>query len=179
MDKHLLILDLDETLIHGSEQSLERACDFQVGPYYLYRRPHLAEFLDTARTHFELAVWSSATEPYVNKVVQNLFSAVHELRFVWSQNRCTQRLHPELIEHYWLKNLNKVKRLGVPLERVLMIDDSPEKLMQHYGNHLLVRPYVGATDDTELRDVLPFLKQLAAVENLRNVEKRHWRSQLK
>jgi RNA polymerase II subunit A small phosphatase-like protein len=98
-----------------------------------------------------------------------------QLKFVWSRDRCTQCLDSELLDYYWLKDLKKVKRLGYPLERVLMIDDSSEKLQRQYGNHLRVRPFVGGTDDTELRDVLPFLETLRASENLRAVEKRFWR----
>lgn len=32
----LLVLDLDETLIFGTERELERPCDFSVGPYFVY-----------------------------------------------------------------------------------------------------------------------------------------------
>ena len=40
----LLILDLDETLVYSIEEPLGRDHDFTVGPYAVYRRPHLAEF---------------------------------------------------------------------------------------------------------------------------------------
>ncbi|MEM7315243.1 MAG: NIF family HAD-type phosphatase, partial [Planctomycetota bacterium] len=40
----LLILDLDETLIHGSEVRLHRVEDFVVGPFHVYKRPHLGKF---------------------------------------------------------------------------------------------------------------------------------------
>ena len=42
----LLILDLDETLIFATERPLTREADFRVGPYHVYGRPGLADFLD-------------------------------------------------------------------------------------------------------------------------------------
>jgi hypothetical protein len=39
MPKPLLILDLDETLIYGTETPLDRPEDFRVEPFYIYERP--------------------------------------------------------------------------------------------------------------------------------------------
>jgi RNA polymerase II subunit A small phosphatase-like protein len=126
MDKHLVILDLDETLVYGAEHPLDRPCDFNVGPYFVYKRPFLAEFLVAVLEWFEAAVWSSAASTYVEGIVSAVFPDRRSLRFVWSRERCTLRFHPEKLDHYWVKNLKKVKRLGVALERVLVIDDSPK-----------------------------------------------------
>ena len=65
--------------------------------------------------------------------------------------------------------------MGFDLDHVLMVDDSPEKLQENYGNHILVREFTGDLADTELRDLLPFLDSLRSVENVRRVEKRNWR----
>jgi TFIIF-interacting CTD phosphatase-like protein len=43
----LLILDLDETLIHASETPLDYRSDFLVYDYYIYKRPNLDRFLAT------------------------------------------------------------------------------------------------------------------------------------
>jgi TFIIF-interacting CTD phosphatase-like protein len=174
-DRHLLILDLDETLIYGTEAPLDRPCDFQVEPYFIYRRPHLPEFLDTVAEWYDLAVWSSASRAYVAEVVAGIFPQPQLLSFAWASYRCTQRFHPELREYYWVKDLKKVRRAGYPLERVLVLDDSPQKLERQYGNLLRIGPFTGNPTDTELRDVLPFLAHLRTVENLRKVEKRLWR----
>jgi TFIIF-interacting CTD phosphatase-like protein len=149
--------------------------DFQVGPYHVYRRPFLGEFVAAASGWFDLAVWSSASASYVDEVVQNVFGVPNALRFVWACDRCTRRYHPELQEPYYAKNLSKLRKLGFALERILMVDDSPEKLAQHYGNHIRVSPFTGNESDTELRDLLPFLESLRTIENVRQVEKRFWR----
>jgi carboxy-terminal domain RNA polymerase II polypeptide A small phosphatase len=38
-DKKLLILDLDETLIHATSKKLSREPDFIVFDYFVYKRP--------------------------------------------------------------------------------------------------------------------------------------------
>jgi RNA polymerase II subunit A small phosphatase-like protein len=71
-DPILLILDLDETLIHAAEQPLERPADWRLGPYSVYCRPYLAEFLAAVAQSFALAVWSSGTIDYVEAMVARI-----------------------------------------------------------------------------------------------------------
>jgi RNA polymerase II subunit A small phosphatase-like protein len=97
------------------------------------------------------------------------------LEFIWSSSRCVHRYDPELQTQYSVKDLRKVTRRGYALDRILVIDDSPEKLERHYGNHLQVRPFFGEPGDTELRDVLPFLQSIKDAANFRTIEKRTWR----
>ena len=138
-------------------------------------RPFLREFLEAVVLWFDVAVWSSGSDPYVHAIAERIFPSTAVLQFVWSRDRCTQRFDPEKQDHYWAKNLEKVKRKGFTLARVLVIDDSPEALADHYGNHLKLQRFEGQANDSELRDVLPFLKWLSGIENLRSVEKRRWR----
>ena len=172
----MLILDLDETLVFGTEHPLPNLRpDHQIGPFNIYRRPHLDPFLQTTARTYDLAVWSSASADYVRGVVAALFPDASRLAFAWASDRCTPRYDAERQERFWLKNLKKVRRLGYPLERVLMVDDSPEKLSQHYGNHIRVHPFTGDPADDELLRLMPFLERLATAENVRVIEKRYWR----
>ncbi|WP_435018189.1 NIF family HAD-type phosphatase [Tundrisphaera sp. TA3] len=177
MDKPLLILDLDETLIYAEpgNPSDDRPVDFHIPGHRVLRRPYLTEFLETTGLWFELAVWSSASTPYVRSMVAKIFPAPEALAFAWSSDRCTLRYHAELQTCYCVKDLKKVKRLGYDLGRVLMVDDTPSKLERNYGNHLPVDPFEGQPGDTELRDVLPFLDRLREAEDVRRIEKRAWR----
>lgn len=68
----LLILDLDETLIHATEEHLDIAHDFVVGPYFIYRRPYLEKFLYGAAELYRLAVWSSSSFLYFRTVVDRI-----------------------------------------------------------------------------------------------------------
>src|SRR5262245_59077006 len=64
----LVILDLDETLVHGTEHPLARPADLRVGPYFVYQRPHLTSFLSALRERCSLAIWTSAGRDYAHGV---------------------------------------------------------------------------------------------------------------
>lgn len=171
----LLILDLDETLIHGSEESLGRACDLRFDRFYVYFRPGLETFLNVIASNYELAVWSSATSGYVEEIVRALPAGPLDLRFVWSRDRCTRRFDPTLHDEYFLKDLKKVKRLGFDLARVLILEDEPRKVWRHYGNAIYLRPYLGAEADDELPRLALYLEKIVDETDFRVMEKRFWR----
>jgi len=175
MDQKLLILDLDETLIFSSEEPLDRPEDFKVGEYYTYKRPGVDVFLEFVFSHFNVAVWTSSEANYARQAVASLFPAVERLRFIWTRDRCTVRTDQETREFYWVKDLKKAKRAGFPLEQILVIDDSPEKLQRNYGNYIRIEPFYGNPTDSELNRLQHFLLTLKGVPNVRAVEKRGWR----
>lgn len=92
-----------------------------------------------------------------------------------SRERCIQRFSGESQELDYVKDLKKVSRKGYHLDRVLIVDDSPEKLERNYGNSIHTRPFFGAANDTELRDPGRYLKSLSQLTNVRCVEKRGWK----
>lgn len=175
MEHALLILDLDETIIWATEEDTSEGFDFWAFEYRIRKRPHLDAFLRDVARWYHLAVWSSSGDEYARMVVEHVFRGEIPIRFVWARSRCTRRLSEITGEVYFVKDLKKVKRQGFDLARVLLIDDSPEKVERNYGNHLRLRVYEGQSDDRELLDVLPFLKWLKDQEDFRKIEKRQWR----
>ncbi|PAP74902.1 hypothetical protein B1759_16555 [Rubrivirga sp. SAORIC476] len=173
----MLVLDLDETLLHASEAPLDRPPDFRLGPYHVYERPHVRNFLTGASGSFRLAVWTSATSGFAVPAIHRIRPLGVSFEFVWTRERCTRRLDMETGETVWVKDLKKVKRRGDRLERVLMVDDTPAKLARQYGNLVRVSPYLGAEADDELPDLLSYLLSIRDEPNFRRIEKRGWRSQ--
>lgn len=185
-DRILLILDLDETLIHARETPLERAADFIVYGYHVYRRPFLREFLESCGREFELAVWSSASDLYVRAVVQAIFPDPSKLHFVWGRSRASLRtvmpddsafFDPWDHRHY-VKPLTKVRRVGWNLDRVLIVDDTPEKCIRNYGNAIYPRAFEGDLADRELPLLWRYLASLKDTPSVRGIEKRRWRAQV-
>lgn len=176
MEPALLILDLDETLLWATQELPEAGFEFQVFGYFATKRPHLKVFLERTLSWFDIAVWTSSGEDYARQVVAEIFDDPAALKFIWTASRCTQRFDTESREPYTLKDLKKVRRRGYVLDRVLMIDDSPEKLGRNYGNHLQLTPFEGNPDDRELLDVLPFLEWIKDQPDFRAIEKRTWRN---
>jgi RNA polymerase II subunit A small phosphatase-like protein len=171
----LLVLDLDETLIHSVKEPLERTPDFRAFQYFVYKRPGVDCFLSTCTELFNLAVWTSAGEDYAHQIIKHIFPKPAQLRFVFSSERCSVRFDYANGSYQILKPLRKLKRKGYSLEKVLVVDDTPETFMDNYGNGILVRRYYGGEDDEELLLLLKYLELIASVENVRSLEKRWWR----
>ncbi|PIE50517.1 MAG: phosphoprotein phosphatase [Flavobacteriales bacterium] len=171
----LLILDLDETLIHATENKLNIEEDFKYANYYVYKRPLLKDFLIEMSKYFKLAIWSSADDKYVNDIVERIKPIEVEFEFIFGKSRCTVKRDYELDQYVNLKRLKKLKRKGFQLERILIVDDSPEKTQQNFGNAIYISAYEGNLEDTELKHLSEFLINLKDVKNVRTIEKRRWR----
>jgi len=174
----LLVLDLDETLIHADEQ-LARPAEFEVGPYKIVRRPGVDRFLEFALAHFrEVAIWTASTRSYAEPVIDRLIDR-SRLAFVWGRERCVQKVDWELRETVHLKDIAKLRKAGYDDTQILFVDASPEKLARSFGNLVEVRPFVGDPDDRELELLERFLIELGPVANVRTIEKRGWRSRFR
>ncbi len=173
----LLILDLDETLIHATEQKLSTEPHFKYVEYFIYKRPMVDQFLLEMSQYFDLAVWSSAGDQYVNDVVNLIKPDEIDFRFVWAQSKCTIRRDYELGNYVYEKRLKKVKKLGFQLEQILIVDDSPEKTRDNFGNAIYIQPFEGNYDDEELTVLSKYLISIHQVNNVRAIEKRGWRDQ--
>lgn len=170
----LVVLDLDETLVRATGNPTLDPPDFMFEAYRVRARPGLADFLRETSRFADLAVWSAGSDVYVREIVGKVVPPEVALRFVWGRSRCTRRYDTEHFEEYWVKDLKKVKRLGYALERILLVDDSPEKVERHYGNHVRIEPFYGDLNDRVLPRLSVYLAGLAEVANVRAVEKRGW-----
>ena len=175
----LVIFDLDETLLRATTNPTLEPADFIVEAFRVRRRPHLEDLLRRVARFADIAVWSSGTETYVEAMLRQSVPADIALRFVWARSRCTRRYDDENLEEYWVKDLKKVKRLGYALERILIVDDSPEKTERNYGNHIGITPFLGDQADRELAFLATYLERFEHIENVRTVEKRGWHLSMK
>ena len=179
MDPLLVVLDLDETLVHAPDVPLSESPAFRVGPHTVYLRPHLAQFLSELLSRYRVAVWTASGQDYALGVLARILPQDASLAFFWTAERCTRRFDHETRQHFTVKKLRKVAQQGFDLARVLMIDDSPEKHRLNYGNLIRVTPFIGDPADAELLDLLAYLASLDAEPNVRAVEKRNWREELR
>jgi RNA polymerase II subunit A small phosphatase-like protein len=188
-NKILLILDLDETLIHATEKQLEREPDFLLFGYNIFVRPFLKSFFDSVNQDFNLAIWSSASDDYVLELTNRIIPSEVDLEFVWGRSRCTFKrnwleqnnplLNSHTLDHYhYTKSLKKLKRKGFSLERILIVDDSPHKSKDNFGNAIYPKPFLGDSDDDELPKLAQYLLTLKDKSNVRRIEKRFWRNEV-
>jgi RNA polymerase II subunit A small phosphatase-like protein len=173
--RNLLILDIDETLVHATREPWSVRYDFRAGNYYIFRRPHLDEFLAFCFERFDVAVWTSSARSYAGIVVPEIFGEPERLRFVWSRERCTRKFFPEEKDFEYVKDLKELRKKGYDLRQIIVVDNTPQKLNRNYGNLVRIDDFEGEQTDKELKRLIPYLQELAAVENIRSIEKRGWK----
>lgn len=175
--RKLLILDLDETLIHASVEPFDREADFVAFEYHVYKRPHLDVFLDYAFGAFDVGVWTSSGKDYAEVVVSQIFGAKQPL-FLSSSLKCTPRRDFNTGGYVPLKRLSKLKSFGYKLEQMIAVDDTPDKLRENYGNLVRATEFNGSEADDELLLLRDYLAHLDQAPNIRSVEKRGWRGRV-
>lgn len=186
MNKPLLILDLDETLIYSRhiKEYNNEDYDFLIDDtFYVKKRPHVEDFLLDISQHFDLAVWTAASNGYGQRIVEELFNKNNlEILFFRSRNHCVSKDYLRVGDDYYpqgyfIKDLNKIKK-KFNLDRVLMVDDLKLSLQRNYGNLVHVTPFNGDSKDTHLLFLKDYLISIKDEENLRKIEKRFWKDEV-
>lgn len=181
----LLVLDLDETLIHTVELRdetayCERDPDIWIDDTSLasYKRPGVEEFLTWCFENYAaVGLWTAGTRPYAFEVLPHLCNP-NDFAFVWGRERCTWKFDFERGESDWIKDIRKLRRMGYSKQKILCVDDTPEKFKRSYGNYIRVQAFEGDPEDTELEQLARYLETLGPVPNVRTIEKRGWRLSL-
>lgn len=103
MDRKLLVLDIDGTLVFAEYDSWvdEELISLNGKPHFtiqfkdesdfisVWKRPFLDEFLEWALNNFDVAIWSASGKEYVHAIVQTIFPThlKEQLKFIWTSNR--------------------------------------------------------------------------------------------
>lgn len=122
--KPLVVLDLDETLVYARQ-----------GPINV--RPGVKELLSALDGRAEVAVWTAGERDYAQGVIERI-DPNHTIQ------HCVYR-HPK----WWTGQPGYSKdltNLGRSLDRVILIDNTPDCLKDQPWNCLLVEDYTGRAD---------------------------------
>jgi RNA polymerase II subunit A small phosphatase-like protein len=161
----LIVFDLDETLVHATEAPLPYAHTFQVSSYFVYVRPFASELIKFCASHFDIAVWSSSSERYVETVTAALFGTTFPVAFSWAVTKCVQKVDPRSNGYVYVKDLRKAMKHGYAADEIIVIDDSPEKLQRQPTRHLCLPAFTGDPSDTELLGVIERVKTMANIQS--------------
>ena len=179
--KALLILDLDETLIHSSSVELGRPADFNICGFNVYKRPYLDEFLTKVFNLYRVAIWSTGSDDYVTEIANAILPSGMRYEFIWGRSRCTAKKLSEEEYFYggvieYTKPIKKLRKKGYRRERILIVDDSPQKVTDNYGNAIYIDEYLGDSKDLDLKHLINYLIEIEEIPNYRSLEKRGWKS---
>ncbi|MDX1960358.1 MAG: HAD family hydrolase, partial [Leptospiraceae bacterium] len=94
LDKPLLVLDLDETLIHSSDHRKYEKHSFKVLHFYVYERNYFREFIHKVFEKYSIGIWSAGSDYYVKLITERLIPESIEIDFIWARSRCSFKGHP-------------------------------------------------------------------------------------
>jgi RNA polymerase II subunit A small phosphatase-like protein len=189
--KKLLILDMDETLLHTEcfrdiDYLEEGSYDFKfpLGGggwsndehwYFTLKRPFLDEFMKYVFDNFKVAIWTAGGSDYASEAISRAGIDKNKLEFFWTSERCTMKYDFETGFRYGVKNLEKVhKSLGWDLNNVLIVDDVQKTAINNYGNLIHIKEFCNDRSDIELNKLMGYLDKIKDSNNFRSIEKRGW-----
>lgn len=166
-NKKLLVLDLDETLVHSSFKYL-RSADFvlpvdiddQIHNVYVIKRPGVDEFLKKVGELFEVVVFTASVNRYGDPLLDILdkHKSIHH------------RLFREACYNYEGNYIKNLSQLGRPLSDIIILDNSPASYIFHPQHAIPISSWFSDTHDNELLDIIPLLEDLAK-QNILDVGK--------
>ena len=142
--KYTLVLDLDETLAHVSNQNNKNK---------VILRPYLHEFLRTMKHYYELVLFSFGTKEYVDPIVDIIEK--NEKFFEYK----LYRQHATLYRNEFIKDLSK---LGRDLNRVIIVDNLRRVFKLQKENGICIKSFYGDVeeDGTILKDLTNILEDI-------------------
>mmetsp|Transcript_55484 Transcript_55484/g.125031 ORF Transcript_55484/g.125031 Transcript_55484/m.125031 type:complete len:344 (-) Transcript_55484:101-1132(-) len=136
-----LVLDLDKVILHLEHDSKQG--------WHVIKRPFADQFFKEISHYYEVVLFSD-----------DVFPVALDIATKWNLP-VTAVLHRDFCKKkrsHFVKDLSK---LGRKLERVLIIDHDPAAFQLQPENGLVIKPFEGDTSDSELADLLEFLKAAA------------------
>ncbi len=174
----LLILDIDETLVHSQNAVKGRQYEFQIGPYGVLLRPGANEFADQCTQLFTVAIWTTATIAYATEIIKFVFPNPYALSFIYAREKCTLHFDTEERRQYYVKDLSNLHKTQFTPANIIVVDDTPDVVRRNPENAVLVKPFHGDPNDDELPVLLRYLEFLGPAEDIRTVDKHNWRNQM-
>jgi CTD nuclear envelope phosphatase 1 len=176
----ILVLDLDETLIHSTHDGIirpntrtgNRPPDFILKvvierhpvSFFVHKRPHVEFFLQTVSQWYQLVIFTASMEIYGSAVSDKLDAGKHMLDRRYFRQHCTQDCSG------YTKDLSFI---SADLSSIFIIDNSPIAYKGYVHNAVPISSWYCDPRDTALLDLLPLLDSLRFVRDVRTVLSRH------
>ena len=138
-------------------------------PFRVHKRPLLSDFLMEASN--ELVLFTAA-DGYARCVAECI-----DPEGAAFQGRVLTRPHCTPMDAAGGVYAKDLAALGRPLERIVLMDDNLASALMHPDNVLPIQPFLGDPDDRGLGNVMPMLRTLAQVDDVREKLRGEYRVQ--
>ncbi|XP_066145606.1 CTD nuclear envelope phosphatase 1 homolog isoform X1 [Euwallacea fornicatus] len=177
--RKVLVLDLDETLIHSHHDGVVRqtvrpgvppdfvlkvTIDRHPVRFFVHKRPHVDFFLDIVSQWYELVVFTASMEIYGAAVADKLDSGRGILQRRFYRQHCT----PDFGSY--TKDLSAICN---DLSSVFILDNSPGAYKAYPDNAIPIKSWFSDPTDVALLNLLPVLDALRFTADVRSVLSRN------
>lgn len=190
--RKVLVLDLDETLIHSHHDGVLRqagagggassgrpggsgtspppdfvlrvAIDHHPVRFFVHKRPHVDIFLDIVSKWYELVVFTASMEIYGAAVADKLDAGRGILVKRFYRQHCT----PELGSYS-----KDLAAICADLSSIFILDNSPGAYRGYRDNAIPIKSWFSDPSDTALLNLLPVLDALRFTTDVRSVLSRN------
>ncbi|XP_067826732.1 CTD nuclear envelope phosphatase 1-like isoform X1 [Heptranchias perlo] len=179
MKRKILVLDLDETLIHSHHDGVLKPTvrpgtppDFMLKVlvdrhpirFFVHKRPHVDFFLEVASQWYELVIFTASMEIYGAAVADKLDNNKKILNRRFYRQHCTLELGS------YVKDLAAIHS---DLSSIVILDNSPSAYRGHPDNAIPIKSWFSDPGDTALLNLLPMLDALRFTSDVRSVLSRN------
>jgi len=174
--RKLLVIDLDETLVHTMTHGLHRNCEIvevqrpdstMASFYYVAKRPFCVDFLSTVMQWYDLAIFTASLSEYADPIIDLLEHDVGKPVF---QRRLYRDSCTASYMGGYIKDLTV---LNEDLGRVILLDNSPLSYSYQLGNGLAIEGWISDPSDHALLQLLPLLFALQHTTDVRSILSLH------
>jgi CTD small phosphatase-like protein 2 len=162
-----LVLDLDETLVHCTVDTIDDAdlifpvvfggTEYKV---HVRLRPYLDEFLRLVAQQFEVVVFTASQKVYANALLNRIDPKGQYIRHRMYRESCLP------VEGNYLKDLN-VLGPSRKLSQMVLVDNSPHAFGYQVDNGIPIESWYDDPHDRELLKLEEFLRTLHGSPDVR------------
>jgi len=165
--KKVLVLDLDETLVHSTFEPVENP-DLVLpvriqGMTYRINviiRPGAEEFLARVKGLFEVVVFTASLAEYAEPLVQ-ILDPTHSVSSLLYRQHCTP------MNGIYVKDLSLI---GRDMKDIILVDNSPNSFLFQPENAYHIKNFFDDKSDRELMRLAEFLDNIMKVSDVRPIE---------
>ena len=181
-NKKLLILDLDETLIHSDLDFLLREKNVNYDkilyfdsdeektiPLPLIIRPGMYQFLDYASENFDLCIFTASEPDYADTIINYIERNKNYFKMRLYRDNCIF-IEPGL----YIKDL-RILISFKNMEDIIILDNSLFSFANQLNNGILITSFFDDKEDDFLYNVIDYLEYIKNEKDIREINKESFR----
>jgi Dullard-like phosphatase family protein len=153
-----LVLDLDETLVKVTNGEFFDVVLPGIPALFVMIRPYLKELLEYASQVFKIVIFTASSKSYADRILNFLDPTNSYFSARFYRDDCCKTIKG------FVKDL---EILHADLAKVIFVDDQMVSFERQPFNGVKISPWHGEKEDSELRNLISFLRMAERSEDVR------------